>query len=138
MIWLIDSIERLWIVKRPFMVAFAYGAIVFFNVSEQQQQEILPRHKSDSAKLKDDYKIVLRGRANDSFTSCRFLTDSVEVSGLDLNSVRIFSQILSQAVAMQHYEDEAHRLLLKLRAMLRPSELHKSVPTLPARRGTSS
>jgi uncharacterized Rmd1/YagE family protein len=114
---------------QPFVVAFQYGAVVFFNTSEAMQQELLPKLAAkDTAKLKDDYMIRLSNRG-DSF-SCRFLTDSVVMSGMDLNSVRIISQIISQAVAMQHYEGEANRLLLKLRAMLRPSDRLKGVSTL--------
>jgi len=105
----------------PFMVAFQYGAVVFFNTSEAMQHEMLANVAvKDAAKLKDDYKIVLSGERSDSF-SFRFLTDSMTVSGMDLNSVRIISQILSQAVAMQHYEGEANRLLLKLKTMLKPN-----------------
>lgn len=115
--------------QRPYMIAFSYGAVVFMNATEAQQQQLL-RGKTDSAKLKDDYRILLRSNTESSNFACRFLTDAVEVSEMDLNAFRIFSQILSQTVAMQHYESEAHRLLLKLRAMLRPNELHKSVPTL--------
>jgi uncharacterized Rmd1/YagE family protein len=48
---------------------------------------------------------------------------------MDLNSVRIISQILSQAVAMQHYESEANRLLLKLKTMLKPTDRPKGVST---------
>jgi len=142
----------------PCVVAYQYGAIVFFNVPDQVQQEWLAKAQSgiDMAKLKDDYKVVLPSTSTSPSASsssihpptggasapsspsrpsprsfaCRFLTDSVELSSMDLNSVRIISQILSQAVAMQHYEGEAERLLIKLRAMMRPSELQNKVTTL--------
>ncbi len=77
-----------------------------------------------------DYKIVLSGSGRGECFSCNFLTDSVMVSGMDLNAVRIISQILSQTVAMQHYESEANRLLIKLRSMLRPGDRLKGVSTL--------
>ena len=114
----------------PFMVAFQYGAVVFFNVNEAIQQEIMNRLGQTGAKLKDDYKIVLSADPYGSSFSCKFLTDSVQVTSMDLNSVRIFSQILSQAVALQHYESEANRLLLKLRAMLRPEDRLTGVTTM--------
>jgi hypothetical protein len=38
----------------PFVVAFQYGAVVFFNASEAMQQELLPKIAGkDTAKLKD-------------------------------------------------------------------------------------
>ena len=116
----------------PFVVAFEYGALVFFNTSEAKQHEIMASMGGANAKLKDDYKIVLSGDFASSVApfSCKFLTDSVSVTGMDLNAVRIFSQILSQAVALQHYESEANRLLLKLRAMLRPDDRLKGVTTM--------
>ena len=44
--------------------------------------------------------------------------------------MRILSQILSQTVALQHYEGEANRLLIKLRSMMRPDDRWKGVSTL--------
>lgn len=82
-----------------------------------------------SDRFATDYKIVLSGKGEKGF-SCRFLTDSVVLSNIDLNSVRILSQILSQTVALQHYEGEANRLLIKLRSMMRPDDRWKGVSTL--------
>ena len=125
----------------PYIIVYQYGSVVFFNCTEQQQQDVIhsllqhnkPMKSNTQATPlnKDDYKIRINHHVNhpttttttnsttdsNSNSTIQITHDGVTIRQLDLHSARIIGQVLAQTVGMQQYEELVDQLMSQYTAL---------------------
>jgi uncharacterized Rmd1/YagE family protein len=104
---------------RCYAVIYPFGSVVFFNASAEQQRMCLQQARlfgmiPNRVPTAEDYRLVVNPIASEY---CEFEPDHIVLRGLDINSIRVLSQVLGQTVAMEHYEKKVDIMLNQFRSL---------------------
>lgn len=126
--------------KDKYIVLTKFGGVSFWNIAERQQKQFL-RELAPFVKAKKEYypykekvRIIIKEGEHVDYVS----SQKISLSILDINRIKIISYVISQSVALEHYEDDIETHLNELenvienlkntgRALLKERELLKQV-----------
>jgi len=97
-----------------FCVFFSHGAVVFFNCDEKAEADGLEQAKrfSKATNLTPMQREEFELEIDPGMQSySKFVPNKLNLRSLDIKSVAVISNVLGQAVALRHFEDEIDRLL---------------------------
>lgn len=108
-------------------VYFPHGAVVFFNCDDRVQRECLdtskPFTKSPMGEEEvEEYEVEVDPNLGEW---CEFAPNRLIVRTLDLKNVAVISNVLAQAVALRHFEDEIDTMLEGFEAQKKEREAVK-------------
>jgi len=108
--------------ERAWIVAYDFGAIVFFGVAEKERKEILEKvlakvGPEPHPPLHEELLVELDG---DRPVEASF--DRVALPQLDAKAVELVALVVAQSAAMEYYEEDVDRLLAKVQVVTRELE----------------
>ncbi|GAB4817342.1 hypothetical protein N2152v2_004388 [Parachlorella kessleri] len=99
----------------PYMVAFSYGSVVFFNSDRELKEAYLQVCRDEAADpvsadrpYTEEYPVTVDPREP---LWSRLEADNVILQVLDLRNIQVISQVLAQSVAMDFYSSHVERTL---------------------------
>ncbi len=101
------------------VLIYNYGAVVFFNVSDEVQEKLLNRlaafrTSAEGGRTRDDYLLeVVEPGSPDVKLQTRVFFDRVVVSQLTFAIVRTVSMLIAESTALEYYEILIENLLEK-------------------------
>ena len=110
--------------ERAWIVAYDFGAIVFFGVAEKERKEILEKvlakvGPEPHPPLHEELLVELDG---DRPVEASF--DRVALPQLDAKAVELVALVVAQSAAMEYYEEDVDRILERFESIASGLEQH--------------